>query len=65
MDMQDIEKTVSGCIRHHESWSASMPEGEYIIRDKYGQGWGIPTKNITPDDLRAMADHLEKRLADT
>lgn len=29
-----------------------------------GSGWGIPTKDIAPDDLRAMADHLEaSRLA--
>jgi hypothetical protein len=56
------EATVSGCIKHRKEGFSGNPEGDYTIRDKYGQGWAIPTRNITPNDLRAMADHLEKQL---
>lgn len=34
-------------------------DGEYAIANAYGQTWGVPTRNLTPYDLRAMADHLE------
>jgi len=39
--------------------------GTYTIWSPIGQGWGIPTKNITPADLRAMADHLEAQRKST
>ncbi|WP_018234337.1 hypothetical protein [Thioalkalivibrio thiocyanodenitrificans] len=32
---------------------------EYFIVNRIGQEWGVPTQNISPKDLRAMADHLE------
>jgi hypothetical protein len=54
------EKTVSGAIKWTDDRSSYNRDGDYTIRNKIGQGWGIPTKDITPDDLRAMADHLEK-----
>lgn len=39
------------------------PLGEaYIIRCPVtGHGWGLPIRNITPDDLRALADHIERQ----
>lgn len=52
------EITVSGSIKF-EPESHKKDGGTYIIRSASGSGWGIPTRNITPDDLRAMADHLE------
>jgi len=55
----ECEQIISGCIKHRSALVTDTPYGEYVIRDKYGQGWGIPIKNITPEDLRAMANHLE------
>ena len=40
---------------------------EYVIISPHTrQGWGVPTRDITPADLRAMADHFEqtRKLAD-
>lgn len=39
-------------------------EGElYVIRNPAtGQGWGLPVCDITPNDLRALADRLESRV---
>ena len=35
-------------------------DGEvYIVRNKHGQGWGIDVSNVTPTDLRVLADRLE------
>ncbi len=34
----------------------------YVVVNRVNQGWGIPTKDLTPDDLRAMADHLDAAL---
>jgi len=31
----------------------------YVIRPN-SQGWGLPTENIEPEDLRVLADELEK-----
>lgn len=52
------EITISGAIK----WIAcfNRPEGYYIIKTKTGQRWVTPINEITPDDLRAMADHLER-----
>ncbi len=36
----------------------------YTIRRENGQGWGIPTDGVSPDDFRALADHLEKAMID-
>jgi hypothetical protein len=33
--------------------------GQYFIYNSIGEGWAIPTKDISPADLRALADHLE------
>lgn len=43
-------------------WRAAVinPDGEYLIRNCSGQGWGIPTNDLRPEDLRAMADHLNQ-----
>lgn len=32
-----------------------------LTRNSIGQGWGFDLKNISPDDLRVLADFLEKR----
>lgn len=51
------EITVSGCIKFDP-----LGGGSYVIRTPHGNmGWGIPVDHIAPDDLRAMADHLEGR----
>lgn len=36
-------------------------DGQYLLVNKIGQGWGIRTKDLNPTDLRKMADHLEQR----
>jgi len=60
MDMDKSEIQISGNI--FAKPDRFEPEGEhYVIRSKFGQGWGLPVRNITPDDLRALADHIEKR----
>jgi len=48
------ETTVSGSIKYSDG-------GGYLIRSKNGQGWQIPTRDITADDLRKMADHIDNR----
>jgi hypothetical protein len=50
------EVTVSGAIKHTPS---STGTGEYIIRGKSGQGWGLPVGDIKPEDFRRLADYLE------
>ena len=32
-----------------------------LTSNRIGQGWGFDLKNISPDDLRVLADFLEKR----
>lgn len=60
MSMESQEAQISGGI--YAIPDDYEPEGEvYVIRSKTGQGWGLPVKNITPDDLRALADRIEKR----
>ena len=52
------EIQISGNIYFSDMYTEG---GEYTIRvPGTGQGWGLPTRNIEPDDLRKMADHLEK-----
>lgn len=36
----------------------------YMIRPSNGMGWGLPTRDLTPEDLRKLADHLETSLSD-
>lgn len=33
-----------------------------VVSPSTNTGWGIPTRDLTPDDLRAMADHFESNL---
>jgi len=53
---------VSGCIWWERVGSfVHKPDGTYTWRNPItGQGWGIPTDHVEPQDLRAMADHLER-----
>lgn len=55
--MQEV--TVSGAIKWTDDRAHYQPDGHYMIVNRIGQGWGLPTENLTPNDLRAMADHLE------
>ncbi len=57
------ETTVSGAIKFQPD-SSTKDGGTYAIRNRNGSGWGIPTNDITPEDLRAMADHLEAQRAE-
>lgn len=56
------ETRVSGCIWWERIGSCvHKPDGTYTCRNPItGQGWGIPTDHVEPQDLRAMADHLER-----
>lgn len=51
------EITISGNIKWRPC--SFLDDGEYTIVYS-NQGWGLPTKNITPEDLRRLADHLEQ-----
>ena len=55
------EKHISGAI-YAESDKYEKCGYAYMIRPANGMGWGLPTRDITPDDLRAIADHLEQAL---
>jgi len=52
------EERVSGNIFVVEYGMGSTEE--YVIRNRIGQGWGLPTVDLEPKDLRALADRLEK-----
>lgn len=56
------EITISGAIKFQAD-SGNTDGGDYLIRNRIGHGWGIPTGDIAPADLRAMADHLEQQRA--
>lgn len=49
---------LSGNIYYYQD-GPEEPELYSVVCPVTGSGWGIPTKNITPKDLRAMADRLE------
>ena len=52
-----LKEKVSGNIEYRFD---GISGGEYFIRNPFTrQGWEIPTTYISPDDLRAMADHME------
>ena len=54
------EERVSGNIYAQKESIAR--EGElYVIRDKTGQGWGLPVVGLHPEDLRILADRIEQR----
>lgn len=59
------EIVVSGCIRFEEGsmFRSGRDTGCYRVRSPHGFGVGIPTEHINPEDLRAMADHLERQRA--
>lgn len=33
-----------------------------VTRSELGQGWGMDLDNITPNDLRVLADFIEERI---
>ena len=35
----------------------------YVIRPRNRMGWELPTRDLTPEDLRKLADHLEASLS--
>lgn len=52
------EITISGAIKFQPD-AGNKDGGEYKVQLNEHQTWGIPVRTITPEDLRAMADHLE------
>lgn len=54
----DNERQVSGCIYARPD-DFEKDGYEYTIRANQ-QGWGLPTKNLEPEDLRKLADELEE-----
>lgn len=57
-DMKEI--TVSGNIVAKPN-RFSCGKEEYIIRNPVtSQGWGLPVENIEAEDLRVLADRLDK-----
>lgn len=53
------EQTVSGNIVFQPEQGAKDGGCYFVQHPVTHHGVGIPTRNITPSDLRAMADHLE------
>ena len=51
-----VEKTISGNIKFYE---AGMRPENYFIQCS-SMLVGLDTQFVTPDDLRALADHLEQ-----
>lgn len=49
---------VSGAIEFQRDLG-DKDGGRYFVTNRAGQGLMIPTRDVTPDDLRALADHLE------
>lgn len=33
-----------------------------VSRNELGQGWGMDLENISPQDLRALADFIDQRM---
>lgn len=57
------EKVVSGHITFQPE-QGNADGGMYIVRNPItGHGVQIVTRNVSPDDLRALADHLEAQRA--
>lgn len=57
------EQVVSGNIMFQPEGGAT-DGGAYIVRNPVtGQGTQIATRYVSPDDLRAMAAHLEAQRA--
>lgn len=52
------QRKVSGCI-YAEPDISSTDKFRYVIRPD-NQGWGLPTKDLQPEDLRVLANELEK-----
>ncbi len=53
------EQRISGQLVFQPERGA-VDGGCYAIENaRTNQSVGIPTRNLTPEDLRAMADHLE------
>ena len=53
------EVRISGNITYRPPDTQNNLDGYYSIISPNGQGWGVPTRDIEPDDLRKLADHLE------
>lgn len=53
----DQEFNVSGNI--YGKVDTSARDGESFIIRPNNQGWGLPTCDIDPEDLRALADRIE------
>jgi hypothetical protein len=44
-----------------EPESHGRDDETYVVRNVLGQGWQLPTKDLEPADLRALADRIEER----
>lgn len=59
------EKHLVGHLYYEEG---GFNQGVYgvsvVVRNQIGQGWGFDLNHIEPDDLRVLADFLEKRKKD-
>lgn len=56
----ESEQQVSGAIFAKKNSQTKEGE-EYIIRSKNGAGWGLPVRDINPEDLRALADRIQQK----
>lgn len=61
--MRDRENKVSGNIYAEKDEHSRDGESFVIVCPVTGFGWGIPTKDIDPNDLRVLADRIEKTRA--
>ena len=55
------EKLISGRMFYTEC-KRSKYGVRVVSRTEHGQGWGMDLENITPQDLRALADFIDERM---
>jgi len=64
MNIMDNREKISGNIYARKE-SLEKCGYEFVIISKNGSGWGLPTKDISPKDLRKLADFIESKNATT
>lgn len=55
------EKLISGRLFYTEC-KRSRYGVRVVSRSENGQGWGMDLENITPQDLRILADFIDQRI---
>lgn len=55
------EKLISGRLFYTEC-KRSRYGVRVVSRSEIGQGWGMDLENISPQDLRALADFIDQRM---